>query len=205
MTKITIVVLGQCVVGKTPMIEQYVCGTFSPYNGPHMDESYRTDIRIHENNYRLEIIDISGGDDFSNRRSGYIRQGKGFLLVYSITSRISFEEIENIYRDILRKKERSQVPIVICGNMCDREYERQVSTEEGKELARRLHCPFYETSGRANTNIQNAFLTLVEEIEKIENLAHPPKQSNEEQQNKEQRNKEQQNKEQQNKEFCSLL
>lgn len=60
-----------------------------------------------------------------------MRTGEGFLLVYSITSRPSFEEIYTFQQQILRVKDRDYFPIIVVGNKCDLESERQVSTEGG--------------------------------------------------------------------------
>ena len=62
-------------------------------------------------------------------REQYMRTGEGFLLVYSITSRQSFEEIVTFQQQILRVKDKHYFPIIVVGNKCDLESERQVSTE----------------------------------------------------------------------------
>lgn len=62
-------------------------------------------------------------------REQYMRTGEGFLLVYSITSRQSFEEIMTFQQQILRVKDKDYFPIIVVGNKCDLENERQVSTE----------------------------------------------------------------------------
>ena len=59
-------------------------------------------------------------------REQYMRTGEGLLLVYSITSRNSFEEISTFYQQILRVKDMDQFPVIIVANKCDLEYERQV-------------------------------------------------------------------------------
>jgi GTPase SAR1 family protein len=62
-------------------------------------------------------------------REQYMRTGEGFLLVYSITSRQSFEEIVTFQQQILRVKDKDYFPIIVVGNKCDLDGERQVSTE----------------------------------------------------------------------------
>ena len=59
-------------------------------------------------------------------REQYMRTGEGFLLVYSIDSRQSFEEITPLYQHILRVKDLDRFPTVVVGNKCDLEFERQV-------------------------------------------------------------------------------
>lgn len=62
-------------------------------------------------------------------REQYMRAGEGFLLMYSITSRRSFEEVASSYRQILVVKDKDYFPAILVANHCDREEERQVSTE----------------------------------------------------------------------------
>lgn len=59
-------------------------------------------------------------------REQYMRTGEGFLAVYSITSRNSFEEISTFHQQILRVKDKDYFPVIIIANKCDLEYERQV-------------------------------------------------------------------------------
>ena len=61
-------------------------------------------------------------------RELYIRRGEGFLLVYSITSRKSFEKINTFHEQILRVKNQDSFPVILIANKCDLEYERQVGT-----------------------------------------------------------------------------
>lgn len=62
-------------------------------------------------------------------REQYMRTGEGFLLVYSITSRQSFEEILTFQQQILRVKDKDYFPMIVVGNKADLEGEREVSTE----------------------------------------------------------------------------
>ena len=59
-------------------------------------------------------------------REQYMRTGEGFLLVYSITSRSSFDEISHFHQQILRVKDRDSFPVIVVANKCDLEYDRQV-------------------------------------------------------------------------------
>jgi len=65
---------------------------------------------------------------FSAMREQYMRTGEGFLLVYSMTSRSSFEEISTYYHQILHVKDRDHFPMVLVANKCDLEQEREITT-----------------------------------------------------------------------------
>jgi len=59
-------------------------------------------------------------------REQYIRVAEGFLLVYSITSRYSIEEISTFHQQILRVKDKDSFPIIVVANKCDLEHERVI-------------------------------------------------------------------------------
>ena len=129
------------------------------------------------------MLDTAGQEEYSAMREQYMRTGEGFLLVYSITSRQSFEEIMTFQQQILRVKDKDYFPIIVVGNKGDLDSERQVSRQgasmaprfivprwqtnvcaEGESLARSFGCKFIETSAKSRMNVDNAFYDLVREI-----------------------------------------
>lgn len=104
-----------------------------------------------------------------------MRNGEGFLLVYSITSRMSFEEIETFHQQICRVKDKDRFPMVLIGNKTDLESERQVSSQEGKDLAEFYGCEFVETSAKLRLQVDDAFHAVVRNIRKY-NKVQPAKQ-----------------------------
>lgn len=90
--------------------------------------------------------------------------GDTFILLYSITSRSSFDEVTCFRDQLMRVKDDEYVPFVICGNKCDLEDQREVTAEEGIALARSFSkpdegyiVPFFETSAKCRINIEEAF------------------------------------------------
>jgi len=92
-------------------------------------DSYRKQCVIDDEVALLDVLDTAGQEEYSAMREQYMRTGEGFLLVYSITSRQSFEEIMTFQQQILRVKDKDYFPIIVVGNKCDLEAERQVSIQ----------------------------------------------------------------------------
>jgi small GTP-binding protein len=161
-----IVVFGAGAVGKSALTIQFVQGYFITDYDPTIEDSYKRVLAVDNENIQLDILDTAGQDDFAPMRTSYMRQGKGFIIVYAIDDRASFEEVEVFHRDLTRTKGTTNVPVVICGNKCDLEDKRVVSKAEGEELAAKLSATFFETSALANINIENAFKALVKETRK---------------------------------------
>jgi GTPase KRas len=137
--------------------------SFTNLTLPFLD-SYRKQCMIDDEVALLDVLDTAGQEEYSAMREQYMRTGEGFLLVYSITSRQSYEEIMTFQQQILRVKDRDYFPMIVVGNKCDLESERQVSKAEGEEMARSFGCRFIETSAKSRINVDMAFYDLVREI-----------------------------------------
>ena len=173
-------------------------------------DSYRKQCVIDDEVALLDVLDTAGQEEYgfvstistrhrmsylfslihnSAMREQYMRTGEGFLLVYSITSRNSFEEISTFHQQILRVKDKDSFPVIVVANKCDLEFERQVGMNgtsistlslttvgnmslitphdaEGRDLAKHFGCRFIETSAKQRINVDEAFSNLVREIRK---------------------------------------
>jgi len=159
-----LVVVGGGGVGKSCLTIQLIQSHFVDEYDPTIEDSYRKQCVIDDEVALLDVLDTAGQEEYSAMREQYMRTGEGFLLVYSITSRQSFEEIMTFQQQILRVKDKDYFPIIVVGNKCDLEGERQVSKQEGESLARSFGCKFIETSAKSRTNVDNAFFDIVREI-----------------------------------------
>src|ERR1700709_1062368 len=132
----------------------------------------------------LEVLDTAGQEEYTALRDQWIRDGEGFVLVYSISSRSSFTRIQKFHHQIQRVKESSasspsfpgspisqsmvvnggNVPVMLVGNKSDRVTEREVSTQEGHALARELGCEFVEASAKNCINVEKAFYDVVRQL-----------------------------------------
>eukprot|EP01084_Bolivina_argentea_P229529 387361_1 len=169
-----IVVLGGGGVGKSTLTIRLLTDNFLDEYDPTIEDSYRKQICLEDKKpILLDILDTAGQEEFKSMRDQWIREGDGFLLVYSITSALAFDEIQMVRERILQNKDAEHAPIVIAGNKCDLESDRQVSKQQGEELGRLWDCPFYETSAKCKLNNVEAFYQVVREIQRYKELRDP--------------------------------
>ncbi|KAH7088659.1 ras-like protein [Auriculariales sp. MPI-PUGE-AT-0066] len=165
-----LVILGGGGVGKSALTIQFFQNRFVDEYDPTIEDAYRRQCVIDDEIVNLDVLDTAGQEEYSAMRQQYMRTGEGFLLVYSITSRASFQEIDYMYELILRGKDADYFPVIVVANKCDLEYERRVDRNEGRELARRLRCGLIETSAKQRINVDEAFYTLVREIRRHDRM-----------------------------------
>ncbi|KAI9484594.1 putative small G-protein Ras2 [Zychaea mexicana] len=159
-----IVVLGDGGVIPSSTVTNMCTNFFHPTYDPTIEDSYRKQVVIDEQPCVLEVLDTAGQEEYTALRDQWIRDGEGFLLVYSISSRSTFERVERFRDQIFRVKDVNQVPLILVGNKCDKVTEREVSREEGLQMARRLRCEFTETSAKTCVNVERSFYSVVRMI-----------------------------------------
>eukprot|EP00051_Salpingoeca_urceolata_P026416 m.477226 g.477226 ORF g.477226 m.477226 type:complete len:185 (+) comp20782_c0_seq1:241-795(+) len=164
MREYKIVVLGSGGVGKSALTVQFVQGIFVEKYDPTIEDSYRKQVEVDGQQCMLEILDTAGTEQFTAMRDLYMKNGQGFVLVYSITSPSTFSDLTDLREQILRVKDASSVPIVLVGNKCDLEVERNVSKDEGSKLADSFGCTFLEASAKNKINVNEIFFDLVRQV-----------------------------------------
>ena len=112
---------------------------------------------------KLQIWDTAGQEKFRTITSSYYRGAHGVIVVYDVTNKDTFKNIRNWMGEITRYASESVNKLLI-GNKCDIDGKRQVSFEEGKELADSLGIPFMETSAKTAENVEQTFLRIASEI-----------------------------------------
>merc|ERR1712100_492039 len=112
----------------------------------------------------LEILDTAGQEEFTALRDQWIRDCEGFIIIYSITGRNSFNQVTAFRNQVLKVKDTDTIPLMLVGNKCDLDDKREVETSEGEELAKKFNCQFKETSAKTRENVEESFYDLVREI-----------------------------------------
>jgi len=164
MREFKVVVLGSGGVGKSALTVQFVSGHFMEKYDPTIEDFYRKEIEVDGSPCVLEILDTAGTEQFASMRDLYIKNGQGFLVVYSLTNHQTFQDIKNMKEQIARVKGSDRVPIMLVGNKVDLEHQREVSSVEGMALAQMWGSPFLETSAKIKTNVNPVFTEIVREM-----------------------------------------
>ncbi|KZO91363.1 ras-domain-containing protein [Calocera viscosa TUFC12733] len=166
-----ICVLGSRQVGKSALVVQYVEHHFLSKYYPTIESTFHASLAHRSQPYTLEIVDTAGQDEYSVLASRYAIGVHGFVLVYSVASRPSFEMIRGLHDKIMQYYGvRGEVPCVIVGQKQDLVEKqlatRQITPQEGQALAKSIHAAWIETSASSNLNIDKVFDLLLEEVER---------------------------------------
>jgi len=169
-----IAIVGSRSVGKSSLTVQFVDGHFVESYYPTIENTFSKDITYKGQVYATEIIDTAGQDEYSILNSKHFIGIHGYMLVYSVASRDSFEMIEVVRDKILNHLGTDWVPVVIVGNKSDlRPEQRKVSIDEGKALGEKFNCAWTEASAQYNENVTKAFTLMIGQVEKSQNPNEP--------------------------------
>ena len=155
-----VLLLGNSDVGKSSLLLRYVDSVWSDTFVPTIGVDFKVKtIDIDGKKVKLQIWDTAGQERFRTVVSTYFRGAHGIFLIYDITNRDSFKNLENWLIEIEKNASENVLKILI-GNKNDLEDERDISPDEGKSFANRNGMQFMETSAKMNTNVNEAFETL---------------------------------------------
>ncbi|XP_029066846.1 ras-related protein R-Ras isoform X1 [Monodon monoceros] len=163
--------LGHC--GKGVLFPPHQSYFVSDYD-PTIEDSYTKICMVDGVPARLDILDTAGQEEFGAMREQYMRAGHGFLLVFAINDRQSFNEVGKLFTQILRVKDRDDFPIVLVGNKADLETQRQVPRSEASTFSASHHVAYFEASAKLRLNVDEAFEQLVRAVRKYQEQELPP-------------------------------
>lgn len=164
MREFKVVVLGSGGVGKSALTVQFVSGCFMEKYDPTIEDFYRKEIEVDNSPCVLEILDTAGTEQFASMRDLYIKNGQGFVVVYSLTNNQTFQDIRPMKELITRVKGTERVPILLVANKVDLDHQREVDYADGYSLSQQWGCPFIEASAKNRTNVNEVFAEIVREM-----------------------------------------
>ncbi|KAF0041581.1 hypothetical protein F2P81_005113 [Scophthalmus maximus] len=157
-----VVVFGAGGVGKSSLVLRFVKGTFRDTYIPTVEDTYRQVISCDKSVCTLQITDTTGSHQFPAMQRLSISKGHAFILVFSVTSRQSLEELKPIYQQVLSiKGSVDSIPVMLVGNKSDETAQREVDTKAGEAQAAAWKCAFMETSAKTNSNVKELFQELL--------------------------------------------
>ena len=160
------IIIGDAAVGKSNLLLRYVHGQFKPeYQLTIGVEFGAKNIEIDSKIFRIQIWDTAGQENFRSITRAYYKNSVCALVVYDISSRDSFNNVMSWIEDC-RNQSPKTIFIVLVGNKCDLEDKRQVTYEEGKELADKNELLFFESSAKDGINVDDIFVNSAKEISK---------------------------------------
>lgn len=164
--KLTLV--GDGGVGKSCLILQYMYSDFIEEYEPTKADAYRRTIQLQGDEVQIDILDTAGQEDYAAVRDGYLKHGDGFLLVFDLTNRETFESIKNHRENVLRvKADDSNLPIIMIGNKKDLDKSRRILYDEANTLATNWNIPYIETSAKTRENVDRAFSEIFVKIKEL--------------------------------------
>ena len=160
------IIIGDAAVGKSNLLLRYVHGQFKPeYQLTIGVEFGAKNIEIGSKIFRIQIWDTAGQENFRSITRAYYKNSVCALVVYDISSRDSFNNVMSWIEDC-RNQSPKTIFIVLVGNKCDLEDKRQVTYEEGKDLADKNELLFFESSAKDGINVDDIFVNSAKEISK---------------------------------------
>ena len=155
-----VLLLGNSDVGKSSLLLRFVDSVWNDAFVPTIGVDFKVKtLDIKNQKVKMQIWDTAGQERFRTVVSTYFRGAHGILLLYDVTNKDSFKNLESWLIEI-EKNAKEKVLKILIGNKCDLTEDREISEEEGKAFALRNGMEFMETSAKMNTNVSEAFETL---------------------------------------------
>jgi GTPase KRas protein len=161
-------VFGDIFSGKTCLIRKLVSNSYHPrYIATEEDNQQILKMSVDKVKCMVRITDTPGLFAGQNFTKEYLIPMQGFILVYSITSRDSFNLISELKSKIMKCKPESKVPFVLVGCKKDDKLARQVRVEEGQNLAKQIGASFFEVSAKEDDSVDDCFAQCVRAIRNV--------------------------------------
>ncbi|KAJ1736292.1 GTP-binding nuclear protein gsp1/Ran [Coemansia biformis] len=159
--KFKLVLVGDGGTGKTTFVKRHLSGEFEKkYIATIGVEVHPLMFTTTKGKLVFNTWDTAGQEKFGGLRDGYYIQGKCAIIMFDVTSRITYKNVPNWHRDLVRVCEN--IPIVLCGNKVDIK-ERKVKAKT-ITFHRKKNLQYYDISAKSNYNGEKPFLWLARKL-----------------------------------------
>ncbi|PGH28766.1 GTP-binding nuclear protein GSP1/Ran [[Emmonsia] crescens] len=156
-----LVLVGDGGTGKTTFVKRHVTGEFEKkYIATLGVEVHPLNFQTNLGAIQFDVWDTAGQEKFGGLRDGYYINGQCGIIMFDVTSRITYKNVPSWHRDLVRVCEN--VPIVLCGNKVDVK-ERKVKAKT-ITFHRKKNLQYYDISAKSNYNFEKPFLWLARKL-----------------------------------------
>lgn len=163
-----ILILGNCSVGKSSILNRYVNNSFSEFqlSTIGLDVINKNLTLDNGKEVTLQIWDTAGSERYQSMTRNYFRGADGILLIFDITNFVSYNNIEKWIEQI-KETTNDGIPMYLIGNKIDLEEERIVGENELQYLVKNYSLKYKEVSAKSGVNIKETFFELAKEIDEF--------------------------------------
>ena len=167
-----IVLIGESGVGKTSIISQFVNQIFQEDVESSSSGTFNSKTLIYDNNkvLKLEIWDTAGQEKYRSLASMFYKEASAAILVYDITRKESFEQIQNYWVGQIKENGPTNIILVLCANKSDLIDEEKVDEEQARNYAKEINAMFYPTSAKNDSGITDLFLQIAKKYTNSDNV-----------------------------------
>ncbi len=151
-------------VGKSSLAYRLVDYNVNDEHDPTIEDRFAVVEEIDKKQVSINVVDTAGQQGYQNLLDTWIDIGEGFILVFAINDKESFEDLDRKKARIDLIKKKIKVPIVLVGNKSDMENSRKVSKKEAEEKAKSWDSLYFETSAKDNQNCKTPFIECARKI-----------------------------------------
>ncbi|EAY14102.1 Ras-like GTP-binding protein RYL1, putative [Trichomonas vaginalis G3] len=180
---IKLLIIGESSVGKSCLLLRFAEDKFNENFLTTIGIDFKVrKVTIDDAKVKLQIWDTAGQEKFRTITKAYYRGANGILLVFDVTNRDSFNKTKQ-WMNSIKESITDPVDIILVGNKADGQYSdpkisRQVTKEEGEEMAQEFQIPYYETSAKTAFNVEETFMKIATTVKRRKDKEPSNQQSN---------------------------
>lgn len=164
MREIKLCLLGDSGVGKSSIVQRFVCDTYQDAVPPTIGASFMSKtLTVGDKSYKFQIWDTAGQEKYRGLAPMYYRGAAAAIVVYDITSQITFKKVKDWVHE-LKQHGPENIVIAIAGNKNDLEDLREITVKQGTDYAKEIGAVFCETSAKTAENIKELFVDISQKL-----------------------------------------